>query len=460
MTLRKMPFDKDRLMATLQRLPSAGTYWVGFSGGADSTALLFALLELKPALNAAIKAVHINHGLHAGSDAWQSHCEQVCAELGLSLVSKSVDVQRNSSSGLEAEARRMRYEIVEDLLEQGDLFLTAHHRDDQAETLLLNLVRGSGVDGLAGMPETRKLGKGLLARPLLEHSMRSLRHYLEERNLEWLEDPSNQDRSYDRNFVRHQLVPELERRWPGASGRLAKSAGLCREASSTLAMWADEILEKPHFHERILELSGLNLQGTRIRLILRRWLHLNGAPPIPTRVLRELCEQSSQASMGNRVCVEWQGWVIHLFQNRFWLQEASEITACPDIGWDHPGPLDLGSGIGSLEIHPSARLPMHGVRVRARKGGERILLTSSGKHKDVKDILREAGIPPWLRRSIPILQTTDNILAVGDMVINPDLSSWLAEDQSSLLWRPSDPLLKLVHRQSNRQAVDHAETLG
>jgi tRNA(Ile)-lysidine synthase len=103
---------------------------------------------------------------------------------------------------------------------------------------------------------------------------------------------------------------------------------------------------------------------------------------------------------------------------------------------------------------------MHGVRVRARKGGERILLTSSGKHKDVKDILREAGIPPWLRRSIPILQTTDNILAVGDMVINPDLSSWLAEDQSSLLWRPSDPLLKLVHRQSSRQAVDHAETLG
>ncbi len=460
MSQKNLPFNPERLLNVLQQFPSSPVYRVGYSGGADSTALLCALHELKPALAADIKALHVNHGLHPDSDAWQSHCEAFCRKLGIELQVRRICVNRNSGSGLEAEARRMRYGVVEETLRAGELFLTAHHRDDQAETLLLNLIRGSGVDGLAAMPQTRTLGRGLLARPLLEFTMQSLRQYLLHRDLEWLEDPSNLDQSHDRNYVRQRLIPELEKRWPGVSERIVRSARHCRDVSSTLAMWADDRMAGCLPHRRVLDLSSLDCNASEFRFLVRRWVHINQAPPLPARRLEALSDQSLHASTRSQVCAEWEGWVIHQFRNRLWLQPQSTISTCPEMQWDKPGPLDLGPSIGSIEFQSVIDLPPGPVRVKARRGGERIHTRSSGHHRDVKDILREAGIPPWLRPSVPLLYTQENMLAVADLVISTTLDKWLKKNRSRLAWQPSDPMLQFMHSQCKNEAVDQAESLG
>jgi len=462
---KNSPFSPEQLLAILQQFPTSGVYWVGYSGGADSTALLCALQQLKSALAPEIKALHVNHGLHPDADAWQAHCERYCAKLGIELQVRRVRVNRQSGTGLEAEARRMRYGVVEETLRAGELFLTAHHRSDQAETLLLNLVRGSGVDGLAAMPVTRVLGRGLLARPLLEFSMQSLRQYLLDRNLEWLEDPSNLDQSLDRNHMRQHIIPELEERWPGVSERIVRSAGHCRDASSVLAIWADETLAGCLPHERVLDLALLDDaspedDGAAFRILVRRWLAINQAPPLPTRRLHALSDQLQHASTRSHVCIEWEGWVIHQFKNQLWLQAHKSISICPEVLWDKPGPLDLGPSIGVIEFQSSMDLPPDPIRVSTRSGGGRIHIRSGGYHKNIKDVLREAGVPPWLRPSVPLLYTQKNILAVGDLVISTRLDKWLEKNQSRLAWRPSDPVLQFVHKQCQNQAVDHAESLG
>ena len=167
MSNRPSAFTAERLLHILRSFPQVNSYIVGFSGGADSTALLHAVNTLKDRLQVPFKAVHVNHGLHDHADTWQQECETFCREHDIELVCLAVYPRRNSGKGLEAEARQLRYDAICTRISDGDCLLTAHHADDQAETLLLNLMRGSGVDGLSSMPESRPLGKGLLLRPLL-----------------------------------------------------------------------------------------------------------------------------------------------------------------------------------------------------------------------------------------------------------------------------------------------------
>ena len=458
MMQRNTPFNKERLLAALQRMPQASVYWVGFSGGADSTALLHALSELVADQGFEVRALHINHGLHEDANTWQSHCEEFCKALNIEILTRHAEIVRNSGSGLEAEARHQRYGIVENILGHDEVFLTAHHSDDQAETLLLNLVRGSGVDGLAGMPESRVLGKGLLARPLLDFSMQSLRHYLEVNDLNWLEDPSNQDQSYDRNFVRQSVIPMLEDRWPRAAERLARSADHCRAASLTLAGWADADLSARLLHPLVLDLSSLDSRGTRFSFLIRHWLRINQAPPLPARRLEELSLQASHASTENQVRIQWAGWGIHLFRGQLWLQVEASISPCPELTWSGTSPVSLGQGVGTLEFEPGV-LFRQPIKIDQRRGGERIQVSPGGNHRQVKDILREARVPPWLRASVPILHSKGEVLAVADFVLSPELEKRMGKPRSKLSWQPSDPLLKFIQQHWSTPAVDHVSSL-
>lgn len=458
MTNRPKPFDAGRLRAVLQKLPASPTYWVGFSGGADSSALVYALHELEKSQPFKIKILHFNHGLHEDADSWQAHCENLSEKLGFKCISRRLSVSRSSGKGIEAEARRLRYKTVAEILGPGDSFLTAHHREDQAETLLLNLVRGSGVDGLAGMPQVRNIGKGLLIRPLLDFPMRSLRDYLELQGKTWLQDPSNEDLAYDRNFVRKKLVPLLEEKWPGVSERIAMSADLCRQASSTIALWAEEELCRRLDTQQVLILDSLDLRDPSFRLILRHWINSNQAPSLPARQLLELQHQCIDATSGQKVAVSWQGWVIHLFQNRLWLQKESSIYPCPDLSWTEGSELDLGEGLGTMSFSGSpADWPIK-MSVGKRTGGEKILVKSDNHSRDLKELLRKAGIPPWLRPSIPLLFSGKNLLAAGDIIVSAELRNWMDERNSELAWKPADALLKHVQGQCKIEQLTVSES--
>ena len=448
------PFCAQKLYEALFQLPGTPTYWVGFSGGADSAALIHALHELNSQLTTEIKVLHVNHGLAAECDSWESRCIETCKRLGLEILTRRINVGNHSGTGMEAEARRLRYGVVEEILAPGETLLTAHHQEDQAETLLLNLMRGSGVDGLAGMPMVRPLGKGLLARPLLDFSMVSLRHYLEERQLSWIEDPSNLDLTFDRNFVRHRLVPLLSERWPGVSQRIAKRATLSRNASERLSRWAEEQLANHLQHLRVLDLNQLDPSAPEFALIVRQWLRKSQTPSLPARQIQELAAQCMNGSQDTRLCIAWQGWTIRGFDHRLWLQNDKEITNLGQIPWSQPGSLDLGSGSGILSLDPSPDDWPENLFVKTRQGGERLLSVGGERHKSLKDIFRELRIPPWLRDSVPLLSNSQELLAVGDFVVSNDLRNWLVQHSSSLVWQPDAPLLRFVHQQCHCSTVD------
>jgi len=190
---------EQQILAALRRLPIPRRYLIAYSGGLDSTVLLHALASQAPSLAAPLAAVHIHHGLQAPADQWLDHCLAQCAELGIHCEALRVSVARDSGEGLEASARHARYRAIAQVMEEGDMLLTAHHQDDQAETLLLQLLRGSGVAGLAAMAPVKSFARGWHARPLLDFTRAQLQAYGEVQQLRWIDDPSNFDTSLERN---------------------------------------------------------------------------------------------------------------------------------------------------------------------------------------------------------------------------------------------------------------------
>lgn len=449
-------FDSGRLLAELRSLPPAGCYWVGFSGGADSSALLHAMAELRTEIGAEVRAMHVNHGLHENALAWEQHCAQFCARLNLDLHTERITVQQTQGQGLEAMARQLRYCAVESVLGEGQVFLTAHHLEDQAETVLLNLMRSSGVDGLAGMPRTRPLGAGLLARPLLGFPMQSLRDYLQSRDIAWLEDPSNSELVQDRNFLRHQVVPLLESRWPDVTGRLARSAEFCRQASQALARVANQRITTCALHPQVLSLSALLGDDVGFGLLLRHWLKRNDAPPLPASRLEELHNQLREASPDSKVKCSWSSWYIRGYNDCLWLGRESVGTMHKPGPWNASGALNLGPVAGRLEICGTADHPPGKLKIRYRAGGEKIQIGASGQHRLVKDLLRERGVPPWLRTAVPLLYDEQKLLAVADLAIDRGFRAWLNQRDAKLRWLPADSLLGFVRQQARKKTVDRA----
>jgi tRNA(Ile)-lysidine synthase len=458
---QEMPFNSDSLLAELGSLPHASCYWVGYSGGADSSALLYALAQLRPRLRSKICAVHINHGLHRDAEAWEQHCAASCAHLDVALHSLRISVPRTTGEGLEAAARQHRYQAIEALLGDGDVFLTGHHREDQAETVLLNLLRSSGVDGLAGMPRTRPLGPGLLARPLLAFPLRSLRAYLEAEGIQWIQDPSNEETSHDRNFLRHRMMPLLESRWPDASGRLARSAQYCRQAAIALERASRARIEQLNPHPQVLKLPEPLDGDLDLGLLVRQWLKINRVPPLPAARLAELLRQLRQAAPDSQIGTRMPPWQLRLFDGCLWLHRRDAPSAPREPRpWSGQDPLELGQPCGRLELSGARRWPDGALELRFRTGGEQLELGTPRKHRKLKDVLREQGIPPWLRSQIPLLFSDGKLVAAADISLDVDLRNWLTDQQATLRWTPSDPLLAFARERALGRAVDPAQTLG
>ncbi|WP_232821094.1 tRNA lysidine(34) synthetase TilS, partial [Dyella sp. C11] len=227
----------SKLIDTLQRAlheQSQGELCVAYSGGPDSTALLHALSQLPAARARGLRALHVDHGLHADSHAWASHCRQLAHEWGVMCLVMRVDVDHARGYGLEAAAREARYRVFAAALKHDEHLLLAHHRNDQVETVLLKLLRGAGPEGLGGMRAMRRLGQGMLWRPLLETPRDVLRDYVAQHELPCIDDPSNNDARLSRNFLRHEILPRLSQHWPQAEDSIVHSARLHRSAADAL----------------------------------------------------------------------------------------------------------------------------------------------------------------------------------------------------------------------------------
>jgi len=454
-------FDNEQLLASLARLPTPRKYWVGFSGGADSTALLQAMHECRGQLPAPVHAVHFHHGLQADADAWQDRCRAFCASRGLPYRAEQLTIDRFARSSPEEAARDQRYRAVAVLLGPQEMYLTAHHAEDLAETLFLNLMRGSGIEGLAGIPVLRDLERGWVGRPLLEVRRQDLEAYLARRGIEWLTDPSNTDTAFDRNYLRQELFPLLDRRWPGLVQRLSRTARNARITAGAIALFIEhqsgELLRDP----LKMPLPGLLELDTEMQtLILRDWLRRHEIPMLPELRLREILKQLAQGREDSQAEVRWQGWMLKRYQSDLWLHTVEPCQPCPQKAWCSGLQLELGPAAGTLLLRGAeTRLP-NGWRVRPRLPGDRIRLQPAGSRQKIKQLFQAAGIPPWLRSAVPVLEWEGEPVALGDWVLGHRLRDWLAENSLQYRWQPADPALARLRSDCRRQAVDRGLEVG
>ncbi|MXW46639.1 MAG: tRNA lysidine(34) synthetase TilS [Gammaproteobacteria bacterium] len=297
---------------------------VAFSGGADSTALLLALHELlEESGSERLRAAHINHGLHRDSGDWAAHCEDRAQALGVPLACRAVEV-RADGRGVEAAARRARYEALEALMEPGECLLTAHHQDDQWETLMLRLLRGTGIAGLAGIREKRRLGRGWLLRPLLDVPREDLRTWLDRRGENWIEDPSNRETGFDRSFLRNKVQPLLRGRWPGAAATAGRTARLAADTSGLLRDLAEHD-GRGIARDDFIECQGLLRlsPARRANLLRERLAALGVAAPSEAR-LNAALDMLLNAAADRHPEARWGGVRLTRRRGRIYISPASD----------------------------------------------------------------------------------------------------------------------------------------
>lgn len=390
---------------------------VAFSGGLDSTVLLHALNALpeRPSLH----ALHIHHGLQAEADDWQRHCEGFAKSQGITFHALAVSVDDRAS--VEEAARRARYEAFDSFLEAGDLLLQAHHLDDQAETLLLRLFRGTGLEGLKGMPRERELGGALLVRPLLGLSRSELEDYARQHQLDWIEDPSNRDTSFDRNYLRHKILPQVEARWPAYRNTLARLAGLAATALP------EDSISNLTFHTRKSAWTALDLEALRSldegdrNAALRQWLSQAGLTPSLAQ-LQALQKSMLWSSPDAEPVFELGEFQVRRFKEALYITQLKPFDEKVELPW---------AGGSVLELPGSGKLSAVGgeqperFTVRFRRGGERCQPVGRAHSQRLKKLLQEASVPPWRRDRLPLIYLDGELAAVADLWICADFAERL-----------------------------------
>ncbi len=391
---------------------------MAFSGGLDSTVLLQLLADLarREALPP-LRAIHVHHGLQSAADAWPEHCRRVCTALGVPL--EVVRVQVEAGSSLEQAARQARYAAIELRLEDGEVLLTAQHRDDQAETLLFRLLRGAGVRGLAAMPARRRLGRGWLVRPLLDVSRGELEAHARRLGLTWVEDPSNDSLEFSRNYLRHQVMPVLAQRWPQTATTLARTAAHMAEAQALLDELAEmdvAMMASPGAYAWLpvpsLALAPmLSLSPARQRNALRHWLAPFTALPDSEhwKGWESLCAAAADSTPVWRLAAG----ELHRCGDRLWWLSGRWLRpVVGPVAWNDPNQALQLPDNGSVQIAGAAAPARY--EVRYRQGGEVLQVPGRGS-RDLKRLLNEAGVPRFARARLPLLYADGQLVGVANL---------------------------------------------
>lgn len=418
---------ETRFLYTLDRIASdAGKkpeLLIALSGGVDSVVLLFLADDLAKQNLCTLRAVYVDHGLQQQSVAWGDHCASLCETLAVNFERVAVDVDLQSGLSPESAARDARYSAMKSLLRSGEYLCTAHHADDQAETLLLQLFRGAGINGLASMPEMRDFGTGYLFRPLLQASQSEIIDYAKQHNLSWVEDPSNTDLRYDRNFLRQELLPMIEQRWPQVAQSISRSAAHCAEAvalTNELAV-QDSLSRDSNLHvinSKSISSHEINLQGqmpvsqirslnhVRQKNLLRHWISSQGFQTPSTAQLEQLLKDLVHGKEKGQGCVAFGAAEVARYQDNLYLAKRGSFDSLADFEYQwvqSDVPLLITELDWQLDAAARDSLkPFVGktLVVRNRRGGERWRPDPAGQSTSVKSMLQQRCVPPWLRSRI------------------------------------------------------------
>jgi tRNA(Ile)-lysidine synthase len=419
-------FTANKLRAYLpSEFIEGATWWIGFSGGLDSTVLLHALAQLN--LPVQLHALHINHQISPNAEQWQEQCATFCAQLSIPFHAEKVTVE-NTGKGIEDAARAARYAVFENHIGAQDCLLTAHHANDQTETLLLRLMRGTGPRGLAAMAEQRTLGCGIVVRPLLHFARADLEGYARAHELTWVDDESNVDDHYDRNFLRNQVLPLLQQRWPEFQTKWQQTADLCAQQELLLEEFAQEDLQRANpVAARVgqsIDLGVLmSLSPARQQNVLRYWLRsLNYSTPEQTH-WQQINQQIFNFRADAQVRVSWGTVALQVYRQR--------LYALPVI----LPKLELV--FGGSETYSVARLKKNlpDLQINYRNGGERCKPAGRNHSQTLKKLLQEYHLEPWLRDQVPLVYCKEELVAVGDLWVCEGFAAQAGEPSWNLSWQ-------------------------
>ncbi|ODN43645.1 tRNA lysidine(34) synthetase TilS [Piscirickettsia litoralis] len=419
----------------LPRLILARHLYLGLSGGIDSRVLLTAFIQLsarypKHTLTDKLTVVHIHHGLNKKADGWAMHCQKLCEQYGIHFICEKVSLT-DFSLGVEAAARKARYAVFQNLMTQNDVLLLGQHSDDQVETVLLQLFRGAGPRGLAAMAKEMSFGDdGLLLRPFLKITQADIDHYARDYKLDWLHDDSNDDLKFERNFLRHQILPKLNQRYPALHETVRRSARLCAEQEALLADYLEQDLKKHGVTgnsslDLCFDLTGFNHYSViRQKALLRAWLS-SCQVLMPSEVkLEHMLTDVCAAKIDAEPEIKWGNWSLRRYRHQLYLLDQIKLDAMNNANinmQDQPWQgekLTLKSGqvISNQDlIHLGVNLgdwDWQGVTIGYRQGGERFHPQGRNHSQPLKKFLQECHIPPWQRNKLILVKRDQKVLAI------------------------------------------------
>jgi tRNA(Ile)-lysidine synthase len=416
---------------------------VALSGGVDSAALLHACHRIRATQpGVRLRAIHVSHGLQPAAAEWPALCAALCRTLGVPLETIALQLAPPPGASIEAAARDARYAALQSRLAPGEALLTAHHQDDQLETVLLQLFRGAGVAGLAAMPALTSLGDGLLVRPLLGVTRAQINAYADAAGLERIDDPTNLSQRFDRGLLRREVTPVLRARWPSVARTVARSARHAAAAQGLLddlaAIDAADATEDRRLRVTTLEL----LPRVRQANLLRWWLRTNGLGLPSEARLGAILDDLLPARAGAQPVVTWPTGEVR--RHRGWLHAMQPLGRVEHKTWALlPGQTLVAEGIGAVALVPDTGSGISAARfagpfeLRTRRGGERLLAAGQRAEKSVTRLLREAGTEPWLRDRVPLVYSQNSLLAVGDRWIAAAAAAAAGEAGLAVRWTRS-----------------------
>lgn len=416
---------------------------IALSGGLDSTVLLVALAQLAKAgsLAARLRAIHVDHSLHADSAQWARACRELAGLHGVAFDEVRVAVNLDAGQSPEAAAREARYAALSARLRPGEVLLTAHHADDQLETILLQWLRGGGLRSIAGMAPLGRLGAAAWhARPLLEFTRDELAAWAGTQGLHWQEDPSNLDRRFDRNYLRLEVLPVLRQRWPAVAATAGRVAEYARDALAAEAACVAQDLPRV-LAGTAIELDALqSLPEPRQRAVLRAWLAGLNLAPASARSLAALRRDMTIAAADRIPETRWPGVVVRRYRGRLHADAAGEVDSHEGSWPTAGGATHAWSAGSSIALLPDVgvglsreRLPGR-VDVRRRTGGEVFLPAAGEHHRPLRKWLQEHDVLPWRRQDLPLLFAGDRLIAVADLGVAAEFAARSDEPSWRIAW--------------------------
>jgi tRNA(Ile)-lysidine synthase len=446
---RKLKSDlPERVSAALSTLvPPGSSLLLGLSGGVDSVVLLHLLQQISPRFSWRLAALHVHHGISPHADSWAAFCSGLCAQYAIPLQIECVDISPLRALGIEAAARQLRHAAL--ARQPVDFIALAHHRDDQAETLLLQLLRGAGVRGASAMPLLRpRPNAPALLRPLLDIERGELESYAREHGLHWVEDDSNEDVSYPRNFLRHRVLPLLQQRFPAYRSTLARSTRHFAEAAQLL----DELAAQDAAHavngDRLSVAVLRQLSSARAKNLLRYFLLLQGAPVPDSSRLLEMQRQLCDAGEGAQIRITWQDWQLRCYREHAYALPVALPALDFCMTWHGEATLVLPASHGVLHFERVGgrgfslhRLQQGGVTVRSRlsiagmPSSAGIQLNAARPRQSLRNLLPQQGVPPWRRELLPLLFCADELVCVPGVAESAIYAAQADEEGVLVRWQ-------------------------